>query len=490
MAILFQEEKTYDERLQDQLNKTFVRSATASAQDRFNERREQLAQTTPHWDELVAQAAAIRAHTLDHLDEYLAQFFAEAEKNGASLHFCPTSKDAAEAVLNIIRDVNGKRVVKSKSMLTEEINLNKVLLSHGIDVTETDLGEWILQLDDWDAPSHILGPATHKDRHQVYDLFVKNGYTGTKDIPEMARFARGQLREKFLAADVGITGCNFAIAETGTVSIMTNEGNGRMVTTLPKTQIVVMGLERLVPTLSDFEAIMQVFPRSAVGVNTSSYLSLTTGPRGEGELDGPEALHIIVLDNGRSDILASDFRDMLRCVRCGTCQNVCPVYRHATGHSYGSIYAGPMGVVLTPLLVGYGAAHDLIYASTLCGECSANCPVQIPLHELILRHREAWVTSGGADRVEGAVMHLVGRALAGGRRFQLETRAGSLLMPALAWRHGGDHLDERSHLPVLGRWTASRNFPLLARSSFRQEMRKRQKAKNRMCGKKRGDSRG
>lgn len=467
MAVLYHQDRSFKERLKEQMCSEFVRSATAGAQDRFTQRREAVIAEIDNWEALVEQAANIRAHTLDHLDEYLATFIEEAEKNGAIVHFAQTDVEAAQTALGIVREVNGQQVVKSKSMVSEEVDLNKTFLRNGIEVTETDLGEWILQLDDWDAPSHIVGPANHKDRHQVYDLFVANGYTGTKDIPEMTQFARRKLREKFLAADVGVTGCNFAIAETGTVSIMTNEGNGRMVTTLPETQIVLMGMERLVPTLSDYEAIMQVFPQSAVGIRTSSYLSLTSGPRKEGELDGPKTLHIIIVDNGRSDILASPYRDMLRCIRCGTCQNVCPVYRHACGQSYGSIYEGPMGVVLTPLLVGYEKAGDLPYASTLCGECSEHCPVKIPLHELILQHRIDMAKAGLTPKRERATMRAAGIGLGGGKRFSAEVKLGQTLLALLAWRYGGDHLDQRTTLPVLENWTAGRNLPLFAKTPFR-----------------------
>lgn len=468
MAILYHQEYSFKERLQKHMSNEFERNATIGVQDRFTERREALISEIDNWDELIEQAAAIRAHVLDHLDEYLEEFIEQAEKNGAIVHFAKTGADAAQIALDIVHDVNAKSVVKSKSMVSEEVDINATFMRNGIDVTETDLGEWILQLDNWDAPSHIIGPAIHKNRHQVYDLFVANGYTGPKDIPEMTRFARATLREKFLAADVGMTGCNFAIAETGTVTIMTNEGNGRMVTTLPETQIVLMGMERLVPTLADYEAIMQVFPQSAVGIRTSSYLSLTSGPRKEDEIDGPSAVHIIIIDNGRSKILGSPYRDMLRCIRCGTCQNVCPVYRHACGQSYGSIYEGPMGIVLTPLLVGYEKAGELPYASTLCGECSARCPVQIPLHELILRHRMDMAKAGLTPSRERLAMRSAGIGLGGGRRFTAEVAIGRKLLSLLAWRYGSDHLDARTHLPVLENWTASRNFPILAKKPFRQ----------------------
>lgn len=463
MAILVNPEQPLKERLDETMNNAFTREATALAQDNFNTNRDAYTEKKKDWQAIKDYAAAIRAHTLDHLDEYLATFIDHATANGSQVHLAKTDQEARELVLGIVEAVGGKRVVKSKSMMSEEVGINPALQAAGIEVTETDLGEWILELDDWDTPSHILAPAMHKDRYRIHELFTAYGYTGTTDIPEMTRFARESLRKKFLAADVGMTGCNFAIASTGSTCIMTNEGNGRMVTSLPSTQIVLMGMERIVPNMSDLDAMMQVLPQSVLGLTTSSYLSFTHGPRRADEIDGPDQVHIIIIDNGRSDILGGPFHDMLRCIRCGTCQNVCPVYRHITGHGYGSIYEGPMGIVLTPLLVGKDQTGYMPYLSTLCGECTAHCPVEIPLHELILKHRES-LHDRAQLSPEAAIFKGAGLTLGSSLTYKAMLAFGRPLMRGLALVQGsGDHLDGRNVLPVLSNWTKGRNLPLLAK---------------------------
>lgn len=272
---------------------------------------------------------------------------------------------------------NAKKIVKSKSMVTEEINLNHILARQGCDVVETDLGEYILQVDDNDPPSHIVVPALHKNRYQIKDIFKdKLGYQGTEDPEEMTRFVRQHIRHDFLQADIGITGCNFAVAESGTVALVTNEGNARMATSLPKTHIAVMGMERMVPTFEELDIVVSLLCRSAVGLPLTGYVTALTGPRENDQCDGPEEFHLVIVDNGRSDILGSEFRDILRCVRCAACVNTCPAYRHIGGQSYGSIYSGPIGAVLSPLLGGYDDFKDLPYACSLCKACHDVCPVK------------------------------------------------------------------------------------------------------------------
>ncbi len=472
MAVLVNPDKPHKERLNETMNNAFTRRATALAQDNFNTARDAFTAQKPEWQALKDQAAAVRAHTLDHLDTYLSEFIDHATANGSVVHFAKTAREARETALEIVQAAGGQRLVKSKSMVSEEIGVNRAMQAAGIEVTETDLGEWILELDDWDTPSHIMAPAMHKDRYRVHELFSKYGYTGSTDIPEMTRFARASLREKFLAADVGMTGCNFAVASTGSTCIVTNEGNGRMVTSLPRTQIVLMGMERIVPTMSDLDAMMQVLPQSVLGLTTSSYLSFTHGPRRTDEIDGPESVHIIIIDNGRSDILGGPFHDMLRCIRCGTCQNVCPVYRHITGHGYGSIYEGPMGVVLTPLLAGRDQTGHMPYLSTLCGECTANCPVEIPLHELILKHREEQHDQVQLTAEEGA-FQAAGLALGHATLYKAMLAFGRPAMRTLAlWQGCGERLDDGNRLPVLRNWTQGRNLPLLAKPFHARAVRR------------------
>jgi len=290
--------------------------------------------------------------------------------------------------LRIARTNGVRKAVKSKSMVSEECALNPALEAAGIEVVETDLGEYILQLAD-EPPSHIIAPVIHKTRDQVSDLFAQKHATQRKtDIEALTREAREKLRPHFVSADMGITGANFIVAETGSTLIVTNEGNGRMATTLPRIHVAITGIEKVVPTLEDVATLLRLLPRSATGQSISNYVSVTTGPRRAGDLEGPEQFHIVLLDAGRSRILASEFRDILRCIRCGACMNHCPVYQSVGGHAYGWVYPGPMGSVLTPNYVGIENALDLPHAATLCNQCGVVCPVKIPLPELLRKLRE------------------------------------------------------------------------------------------------------
>ena len=303
---------------------------------------------------------------------------------GGRVHRCADGAEARKTVAAICAAAGARRAAKSKSMATEEIGLNEALEEVGIEVVETDLGEYILQLAG-EAPVHIVAAAIEKTAEDVAELLSRvDGAPVPPELAALTRAARRQLREAFLTADVGITGANFGVAETGSICLVTNEGNGRLVSSLPRVHVVVMGLERLVPTLADLSVLLRLLARSATGQKLTSYTTLITGPRREGEEDGPEELHVVVLDNGRTDLLGSRYREMLHCIRCGACLNVCPVYRRSGGGAYGPVYSGPMGAVLAPLLAGLERAPDLPHASSLCGACTSACPVKIPLHELLL----------------------------------------------------------------------------------------------------------
>lgn len=469
MALLYRQDQTLHERVHDMLDQDFARQATAFATDGFIKRKETLTATIPEWEDLRQDASNLRDHVLDHLDTYLETFVTQAQAHGSQVHPARDAQEVGQILQEIVAMTGAKTVVKSKSMVSEEADMNRTLLDMGLEVTETDLGEWILQLADWDPPSHIIGPALHMDIQRIYDLFVAQGYQGPKVAYDMTKFARRVLREKFLQADIGITGCNYAIAEDGATVLLTNEGNARMATALPRVQIVIMGIERLLPDYDSLDRIMEVFVRTAVGTHCSSYLSINRGPRRPGEGDGPEEVHIILFDGGRSDILAGPYRDMLKCIRCGVCQNICPVYRAITGHAYGSIYEGPMGIVLTPLLAGYDQAGDLPYASTLCGACTDHCPVKIPLHELILRHREDLVAQGYGSKQEALAMGGAGKVLGSPRLYQAGMKVASPLMRAFPWwkNDRGDFTAD-TPLPVLSDWTQSRNLsPLAKRTGLR-----------------------
>lgn len=476
MAILYAQKHSFKKRVKTSIADDFKHNAIKTAQDLFHGKRAVQVEAVKDWQDFRTQAASIRDHVLENLDYYLNQFANNAEKNGAKVHFAKTDKEACKQVVEIFKNRQAKSTVKSKTMVSEEIDVNHALMDVGIEVNETDLAEVILQLDDWNPPSHIVVPALHLDRFAIQKIFSRYGYTGSEEPAEMTRFARQYIRKKFLSADVGITGCNFGVADTGSTFIITNEGNGRMVTTLPKTQIVLMGMERLVPDLASLSVMMELLIRSSVGSKITSYFSMTNGPRKADEVDGPEELHIVIIDNGRSKILQSEFRSMLRCIRCGACLNICPVYRHITGHAYGSIYPGPMGAVLTPLLVGYKKAKDLPYASTLCGACTDHCPVKIPLHELLLKHRENIVERERMSPViEKSIFGMAGMGLARHHIYNIGTKIAARAMKILADKDG--FIRRNHHIPVMQNWMQSRDLPVLKKEKFRDWFKKHQKEK-------------
>jgi len=334
----------------------------------------------------------IRNRTLADLDVWLELFEERATATGAEVLWARDGAEVSRLVVDIAHRHGVSKAVKSKSMLSEEAQLNEALAAAGIRPVETDLGEYIVQLAG-ETPSHIIAPAVHKTIGEVEALFAKEQgrplETRTSaDIPAMAQEARAVLRQHFLSAEMGISGANFLIAETGSAALVTNEGNGRMVTTLPRVHVVITGIEKIVPTLEDFATLMRLLPRSATGQSISNYVSLLTGTKREGDHDGPEKTVFILVDNGRANLLGSDYQDMLRCIRCGACMNHCPVYFSLGGHAYGWVYPGPMGSVLTPLYTGIENALDLPHASTGCNQCGAVCPVDIPLPTLMHRLRE------------------------------------------------------------------------------------------------------
>ncbi|WLD94405.1 LutB/LldF family L-lactate oxidation iron-sulfur protein [Alkalihalobacillus sp. AL-G] len=381
--------KEFSSRIEHGINDNFMRGAVRSAQSRLETNRIKAADELGNWEEWRKSGQEIRQHTLENLDYYLQQLSENIAERGGHVFFASTAEEANEYIQGVIKEKQGKKVVKSKSMVTEEIGLNEALEDIGCDVVETDLGEYILQIDEKDPPSHIVAPALHKNKEQVRDVFKdKKGYLKSEKPEEMTLFARELLRQEFLTADVGITGCNFAIAESGSFALVTNEGNARMVTTLPDTQITVMGMERIVPTWEELDVLVSLLTRSAVGQKISSYVTALTGPKEEGDVDGPDDFHLVIIDNGRSKILGTEFQEALQCIRCAACINVCPVYRHIGGHAYGSIYQGPIGAVLSPLLGGYEDYNELPYASSLCGACTDVCPVKIPLQDLLIKHRQ------------------------------------------------------------------------------------------------------
>lgn len=377
---------TFEERCEKSLNDTQMQAALKKAQDSQWIKREASRADMGDWEEWRKLGQEIRQHTLNHLPDYLEMFAENVQKQGGHVLFAQTEEEAREYVKEITLAKNAKKIVKSKSMVTTEVGLDPMFVEMGLEVIESDLAEFILQMDNWDEPSHIVFPNIHKDRYQIQKVFENLGYEGSSEPEEMAKFARKVLREHFLSADIGITGCNFAIANNGMINLVTNEGNADLVIAIPKTQIVLMGMERIVPSMKEAEVLDSLLCRSAVGQKLTSYVTFA-GKKVDEESDGPEDFYVIIVDDNRSNALGTQFQEMLQCIRCGACLNVCPVYRHIGGHGYGSIYPGPMGAVLSPILGGYEEFGDLPYASSLCGACTETCPVKIPLHNLLIAHR-------------------------------------------------------------------------------------------------------
>src|SRR3989440_7808755 len=392
--------ETFDANARAALTDLQLRGALRQATSLFGKRRLAAAQSLPDWEDLRTEARRIKDETLLHLDTYLEEFTADAEKAGAQIHWARDAAEANDIVKQLAHERAARLVVKSKSMTTEEIHLNAALESEGIEALETDLGEYIIQLAG-ETPSHIIAPAIHKTRHQIADLFVeKLGIAPTDDIPTLTITARRVLREKFGAADLGISGVNFGVAETGTILILENEGNIRLTTSLPKTHVAVMGIEKVIPRFADLEIFLKLLPRSGTGQHLTAYQSLITGTRRSAADEGPDELHIILLDNGRSRLLENPItRQSLACIRCGACLNACPVYQQIGGHAYGSVYPGPIGAVITPQLIGLSKAAKLPYASSLCGACREVCPVKIDIPELLL-HLRAEITE--PEKAEGS----------------------------------------------------------------------------------------
>ena len=440
-----------------------LRTNVARAVDRFGSHRLAGLGELDDADGLRGAARAVKQQVLADLPALLDRFADQVVARGGNVWWAPTAADARRHVVDIVRAAGATRVAKSKSMATEEIDLNPALEAEGAEVVETDLGEWIIQLAG-ETPSHIIAPALHKDRHQIKDLFVDTvAAPATLDTEpaELVGFARRRLREVFLGAEVGITGANLAVADTGSIVLVTNEGNGRLVTALPRTHVVVLGMERLAADWHQADLLLALLARSATGQRLSSYTNVVTGPRGGDELDGPDELHVVILDNGRSELLGGEFHEMLDCIRCGACLNVCPVYRQTGGHAYGWVYPGPMGAVLTPLLAAdQPEAAELAGASTLCGACMDACPVQIPLQDLLLslRRRKA----EGAGRGERAAWKAWATAWSDPRRYDATTRAAT-------W--GRWAADLAGHLPVGRDWAAGRTVPRPAGERFRDRWR-------------------
>ena len=452
----------FRERAGQALQDGFLQQALTIATTKFIDLRREAFGEFPEGDALRDRARAIKEATLQRLDQYLEQLVDNVERLGGHVHFATTPEDARRIILDIAKRTGTRMVVKSKSMATEEIHLNEALEAAGVTPVETDLGEYIIQLAH-ERPSHIIAPAIHKTKGQVADLFAKELRRPNvpADPEALTAIARAELREKFLQADMGITGANFAVADTGTVVLVTNEGNGRMVTTLPRVHVAVMGVEKVVPSMTDLAVFLAILAKSATGQKVSVYTTLVRGPRKPGELEGPDEFHLVLLDNGRIDQIAGTLREALSCLRCGACLNVCPVYRSIGGHAYGYTYPGPIGILLTAMLNGPGSVKDLAHASSLCGACVDACPVRIDIPRMLIELRKEVDEKKLAPWTERVVFKTFGWLLGRPALYRLAAPLARLLQRPFT--HGG----RIERLPLFfGDWTRTRDLPAVAARTF------------------------
>ena len=463
-----------------------LQRALANATNRFTVGRKMaVAGVGVDWELLREQARAIKAHTIAHLDSYLDEFSTRVEQLGGQVYWAKDAAEANEYITRLARQNGVKLAVKSKSMMTEEIELNHALASVGCEGLETDLGEYIVQLAG-ERPSHIIAPAIHKTRGDVADLFTeKLGVEYNDEIERMTAIARSILRQRFAAAGMGVTGCNFAVAETGTIVLVENEGNIRLTNSLPRIHVALLGIEKVIPRLEDIATFLRLLPRSASGQKMSSYVSFLTGVKRSATDEGPEELHVVILDNGRTEALANPhLRESLYCIRCGACLNACPVYQKIGGHAYGWIYPGPIGSVLTPQLIGRARAADLPFASSLCGACREVCPIKINIPDMLLHLREeihqgtqAPGTNAGhatSQPARSSTERLKRRLVSATEHFAFKVWAGAMSTPKrYRMATGSARLFGRTFaaggraLPAPG-WTSTRDLPPLAERSFRE----------------------
>lgn len=457
------------------LNNPILQRALADLQERFGRGTALAYQQLPEGPQLRLTAHEIRKTAIDNLDLLLERLAENVRRNGGHVFFAKNAQTALDYCLTTARRHDAKLAVKGKSMVSEEIGLNTALIESGIDVAETDLGEYIIQLAD-ERPSHIIAPAIHKNRKEIGHLFSdKIGIPYTDDPPRLTRIARKALREKFLAADIGFSGCNLACAETGHIVTVSNEGNIRMSTTMPRVHVAIMGMERVAARLEDHDALLRLLCRAAAAQNMATYVSYIGGPRYSQQVDGPDEFHLIILDNGRSRILADkEFREMLYCIRCAACLNVCPVYGKIGGHSYGHPYSGPVGAVVMPLMAGINLAKDLCQGETLCGACQDACPVNIDLPRMLLALR-AKLADGDpkwevtrANSTEKLFYKMWSWIIRNRKAYDFFLRMASYGQKFLPAKNGMI----RRLPPPLGGWTRNRDIHPVAKHSFIQRWKK------------------
>ncbi len=467
------DQSSFKERAHDALVDEKLQQALSVIPSGFVGKRSKAKAAFPQFSELSDQAVRIKNHTLANIEQYLELFEAAVQKSGGQVHFAPKPEDALEIIEEISKSKGAKLIAKGKTMVGEEIGLTHFLEEKGYETVETDLGEYLIQLRG-EMPSHIIAPAVHLTRDNIRKDFIKTHKNLAQDRvletpADFVKEARHILREKFINADIGITGANFLVAETGSSIIVTNEGNGDLCQSLPKTHIVIASLEKLVPTLDDASILLRLLARSATGQSISTYTTFATGPRRETDTSGPEEFHIVLLDNGRSEMLGSEFAEMLRCIRCGACLNHCPVYQNLGGHAYGTVYPGPMGSVLSPHYFGE-KAKDLPFASSFCGRCNEVCPMQIPLTKLMRKLRERPQTK---RTLFAKITMFAWSQLA--KRPKLYNLALKASLPLLSMAAKQSWLMEK--VPGVKAWSKHRSLPKITKTSFQEAWAKEKKSR-------------
>ncbi|TNE33328.1 MAG: iron-sulfur cluster-binding protein [Alphaproteobacteria bacterium] len=469
------ESRRFKKQAHEALHDENIQKAFSKVKTGFPVNRAKAVSELPEFDDLRDAARDLKNHILAHLDFYLETFEEQVTLQGGQVHWCSSYAEARDAVLKICEAANARTVTKGKSMITEEMSLNSFLEEKGIEPIETDLGEYIIQLAH-ETPSHIIAPALHKTKDQVTELFhEKHGKYGfherLTDPQALVNEARSILRQKYVDADVGITGANFLIAETGSTVIVTNEGNGDLTQSLPKTHIAVSSIEKVVPTLEDASTLLRLLARSATGQEMSVYTTFSTGPRRADDIDGPAAFHVVLVDAGRSELVGSDKQDLLRCLKCGACMNHCPVYQAVGGHSYGWVYPGPIGAALNPQMVGLEEARHLPNASSFCGRCEEVCPVRIPLPKIMRLWREEAFEKQIAPKPERWGIGLWAFFTKRPALYRLATGLAARLLHAMGGRRG-----RISKLPLLSGWTSVRDFPAPLGKTFMQQWKEQKGA--------------
>ena len=468
----------FDRKIHDTLADANLQLAVYTATGRLKEKRIEVTadNVLPDYQELRTQAHALKQHAIDNLDHYLEEFERNVEAYGGKVVYCKDATEVSDFVLDLAKRRGSKLIVKSKSMTTEEVDLNERLEHHGLESVETDLGEYILQLAH-EKPYHIVAPALHKTRYDVADIFTKELHVARETVPEkLTLIARGVLREKFLKADIGISGANFLIADSGAVALIENEGNARLTTSAPKIHIAVAGIEKVIPRARDLAVFLKLLARSATGQLLSVYTSFLAGPRRVGEVDGPEEFYVVLLDNGRTKLLPDrSKRESLYCIRCGACLNACPVYRKIGGHSFPWVYSGPIGAIITPQFMGVSHEPALPFASSLCGACGEVCPVKIDIPKVLLELRSDVKKSEareGQNRIEKLAFRIFAWVMTHPRIYELAGRMAASMAPA------GDGKWIRSvpaplSVGPLKAWLSERDLPPSPSKSFREMWRNR-----------------